>query len=121
MRVLKPIPQWHMYSNKATPSNSTTSWAKHIQTLAKNAALREWSYVCLLIFLPSTSTEYYHVLDTGKQWGLNILITLLGLKISYIKHINYHSTQHIAAFPVDFGFLTYSQGFKNHLLFNKEL
>jgi hypothetical protein len=72
-------------------------------------------------FLPSTSTKYYHVLDTGKQWGLNILITLLGLKISYIKHINYHSTQHIAAFPVDFGFLTYSQGFKNHLLFNKEL
>ena len=38
-RVSLPTPtvthflnQGHTYSNKATPSNSTTSWAKHIQT-----------------------------------------------------------------------------------------
>jgi hypothetical protein len=39
MKVLKPMPtmrhfiqQGHAYSNKATPPNSTTYWAKHIQT-----------------------------------------------------------------------------------------
>ncbi|EDL10543.1 mCG1027123 [Mus musculus] len=41
MRVLKPIPavtphllqQGHTYTNKATPLNSATSRAKHIQTI----------------------------------------------------------------------------------------
>jgi hypothetical protein len=40
MRVLKPTPtvthllqQGHTYSNKATPPNSATPWAKHIQTI----------------------------------------------------------------------------------------
>jgi hypothetical protein len=41
MRVLKPTPtvahllqQGHTYSNMATPSNSATPWAEHIQTIA---------------------------------------------------------------------------------------
>jgi hypothetical protein len=40
MRVLKPIPtmthllqQGYTYSNRATPSNSATPWAEHIQTI----------------------------------------------------------------------------------------
>jgi hypothetical protein len=32
-RVLSPCPQWHTYSNKATPPNSSILWAKHIQTI----------------------------------------------------------------------------------------
>jgi hypothetical protein len=31
MTVLSPHPQWHTYSNKATPPNSATLCAKHIQ------------------------------------------------------------------------------------------
>ena len=33
MRVLRPHPQWHTYSNRATPSNSATLWAEHKQTI----------------------------------------------------------------------------------------
>jgi hypothetical protein len=33
MRVKKPTPQWHTYSNKAIPANSATLWAKNIQTI----------------------------------------------------------------------------------------
>jgi hypothetical protein len=31
-RSYSPCPQWHTYSNKATPPNSATPWAKHIQS-----------------------------------------------------------------------------------------
>ena len=36
MGVLSPLsrPQWHTYSNKATPPNSATPWAKHIETIS---------------------------------------------------------------------------------------
>jgi hypothetical protein len=33
VKVLCPCPQWDTYSNKATPPNSATPWAKHIQTM----------------------------------------------------------------------------------------
>jgi hypothetical protein len=29
----RPHPQWHTYSKRATPSNSATPWAEHIQTI----------------------------------------------------------------------------------------
>jgi hypothetical protein len=29
---LSPCPQWHTYSNRATPSNNAIPWAEHIQT-----------------------------------------------------------------------------------------
>jgi len=47
MRVLKPTPtgihllqQGHTHSNKATPSNSATPWAEHIQTITLRNAWR---------------------------------------------------------------------------------
>ena len=36
IRVLSPPPQWHTYSNKATPSNIVTPWAKHTQTITQS-------------------------------------------------------------------------------------
>jgi hypothetical protein len=50
LRVLKPTPtvthflqQGHIDSNKATPPNSATPWAKHIQTttVSKNSSLKQ--------------------------------------------------------------------------------
>jgi hypothetical protein len=33
-----PHPQWYTYSNKASPPNSATSWAKHMQTITVGRA-----------------------------------------------------------------------------------
>jgi len=45
-RSQSPSPQWHTSSNKATPPNSATPWAKHIQSTTQSEvreAGREWA------------------------------------------------------------------------------
>lgn len=62
------------------------------------------------------------MLDAGKQWGLNILTTLLGVRLSHIRHMcelsrySAHSIHSIAAFPVAFGLLISSQRFLKPLV-----
>jgi hypothetical protein len=89
MRVLKPIPtvthfvqQGYTYSNKTTPSDSVTPWAKHIQTTTPSmsfffnymsAVIDTIAKVAPLLFPVRDTTQImgFHVFSVGsKDYGL---------------------------------------------------
>jgi hypothetical protein len=73
MRVLKPMPtvthlfqHGHTYSNEATPPNSATPWAKHIQTIIGT--------VCHLVTLPKGNWVYNPSRDLRPHGGLVVWV-----------------------------------------------
>jgi hypothetical protein len=69
----RPHPQWHSYSNRVTPSNSATSWAKHKQaiTLSNHVMEQTLGLNWLKIDLNSTTAQFKKKKNRWILFGLN--------------------------------------------------
>jgi hypothetical protein len=97
-------PQWHTYSNKATPPNSATPWAKHIQTITVTTS----GFPDTALYDPYRNNQLsdqqgsrVRSVDKGtKQMALTVFILLLRtsckwrhMNCFHLKHMNIISNQ----------------------------
>ena len=66
-----PPPEWYTFSNKATPSNSATPWAKHMQTVTSSLYLKSiYKPVCSCSLLPNESKQDLCCYGGDLPWNL---------------------------------------------------